>query len=147
MHKKERRNTMYNEYTIRYVSFDGTTIRENIRKIPTDEEDTYDTWNVISNLASVECPADSYIESIRLTSLLNEDEENPNTKEVRFRVWCQASYNTSLQVPKDLSGDKLIEYCEDHLGEAPLSTLHYLEDSDSIDREDECWAEYFDDED
>lgn len=59
---------------------------------------------------------------------------------VIFKVWCQASYDTIINVPEDFESwekSKQVEYIKDHLSDAPLGTLEYLPDSDDYDEEDD----------
>lgn len=58
------------------------------------------------------------------------------TRTLRVRVWCQASYDSEIQVPADLSLKEAFEYASEHLDEIPLTQLEYLPDSDSLDEND-----------
>ena len=56
---------------------------------------------------------------------------------LNIRVWCQAFYDTSIEIPnKNMSIEDAFEYAKDHINEAPITTLNYLEDSDELDDED-----------
>lgn len=58
------------------------------------------------------------------------------TKTLHVRVWCQASYDSEIQVPADLSLKEAFKYASEHLDEIPLTQLEYLPDSDSLDEND-----------
>lgn len=64
------------------------------------------------------------------------DSKNTPTKTMKLRVWCQAFYDTTLEVPANLNKEEAFEYAKEHLDEAPLTSLNYLEDSDNLDEED-----------
>lgn len=48
-----------------------------------------------------------------------------------------ATYNSSIDVPTNLSLEEAIQYAKAHLREAPLGGLEYVPDSDTLD-EDNC---------
>jgi hypothetical protein len=58
------------------------------------------------------------------------------TKKFHVRVWCQASYDSEIEIPANLTFKEACQYAEDHIDEIPLTTLEYLPDSDEIDHED-----------
>ena len=57
-------------------------------------------------------------------------------KTLHVRVWCQASYESEIQVPSDMTLDEAFAYAKDHIHEIPVTTLEYLPDSDELDDED-----------
>ena len=71
-----------------------------------------------------------------LKEILVDEQE---TVHVSFAVWCQAMYNSGLDVPKSLTRedreDDLIQYIKEHLNKAPLGSLEYVSDSDDLDTE------------
>ena len=58
------------------------------------------------------------------------------TKTLHIRVYCEASYNSKIQVPADLSIEEAFAYANEHLDEIPLTQLNYLPDSDNLDKND-----------
>lgn len=60
----------------------------------------------------------------------------PKTKTLRIRVWCQASYDSEIQVPAELSLEEAFAYASEHLDEIPVTQLDYLPDSDNLDEND-----------
>lgn len=62
--------------------------------------------------------------------------EERKTKKFHVRVYCQASYESEIEVPADFTYEQAIQYAEDHIDEIPLGDLEYLPDSDEIDEED-----------
>lgn len=58
------------------------------------------------------------------------------TKKLKLRVWCEAYYDTELEVPENMTLEQAYAYAEEHLDEVPLTNLEYLEDSDNLDPED-----------
>lgn len=62
--------------------------------------------------------------------------KKPNlTRRLNVTVQCLATYNSSIDVPSDLSFDKALEYAESHIDKIPLGTLDYVPDSDKLDVE------------
>ena len=56
-------------------------------------------------------------------------------KKLYLTIQCMAVYNSSLDVPDYMSLEEAIEYAKQHLDEAPLGTLEYVRDSDTLDEE------------
>lgn len=60
------------------------------------------------------------------------------TKTLNVTCSCMATYNSSIEVPADMSLEDAIEYAKKHIDEIDIDTpLEYVGDSDSID-EDNC---------
>ena len=60
------------------------------------------------------------------------------TKTLNVTCSCMATYNSSIEVPADMSLEDAIEYAKEHIDEIDIDTpLEYLGGSDSID-EDNC---------
>lgn len=60
------------------------------------------------------------------------------TKTLNVTCNCMATYNSSIEVPADMSLEDAIEYAKEHIDEIDIDTpLEYVGDSDSID-EDNC---------
>lgn len=60
------------------------------------------------------------------------------TKTLNVTCSCEATYNSSIEVPADMSLEDAIEYAKEHIDEIDIDTpLEYLGGSDSID-EDNC---------
>lgn len=60
------------------------------------------------------------------------------TKTLNVTCNCMATYNSSIEVPADMSLEDAIEYAKEHIDEIDIDTpLEYLGGSDSID-EDNC---------
>lgn len=57
-------------------------------------------------------------------------------QKLNIRVWCQAFYDTDIEVPDGLSIEEAFDYARNHLDEAPITQLTYLEDSDELDEVD-----------
>lgn len=66
--------------------------------------------------------------------LFEKDEE---TVEVPFKVLCKAVYNTTLNVPKEIINNRnrqvLLDYLRDHLGDANVDEIEWLQDLDDLD--------------
>lgn len=58
-------------------------------------------------------------------------------KKLNVTVQCMAVYNSSIEVPDDMTLEEAIEYANRHLDEIPLGELEYVSDSDELD-EDNC---------
>ena len=56
-------------------------------------------------------------------------------RKLNVTVQCLAVYNSSIEVPADMSEEEAIEYANEHLDEIPLETLEYVSDSDELDEE------------
>lgn len=57
------------------------------------------------------------------------------TKVLNLTINCSAVYNTSIEVPEEMSFEEAIEYAKQHLDDAPLTELEYVEGSDELDEE------------
>lgn len=56
-------------------------------------------------------------------------------KKLNVTVHCMAVYNSTIEVPEDMSLEDALNYAEAHLDEIPLGALEYVRDSDQLDRE------------
>lgn len=56
-------------------------------------------------------------------------------RKLNVTVQCLAVYNSSINVPKELSFEDAIKYAREHLDEVPLGTLEYVSGSDELDEE------------
>lgn len=56
-------------------------------------------------------------------------------KTLNLTINCSAVYNSSIEVPEDMSFEEALEYAKKHLDEAPLTELEYVEGSDELDEE------------
>ncbi len=56
-------------------------------------------------------------------------------KTLNVTVQCMAIYNSSIEVPDDMTFEEAIEYAKNHLNEIPLGELEYVDDSDELDEE------------
>lgn len=55
-------------------------------------------------------------------------------KRICLKVYCQASYTTSIEVPDDIgTEEEAVQYAKDHMDQLPLGPLEYIPDSDEID--------------
>lgn len=63
------------------------------------------------------------------------------TRRLNVTVLCQACYNSSIEVPEDLSFEEAIKYAKNHLDDIPLGRLDYVPDSDQLDEENCDFAE------
>lgn len=68
-------------------------------------------------------------------------------KTLNVTVQCMAVYNSSIEVPDDMSLEEAIEYAKNHLDEIPLEELEYVSDSDTLDEENCDFDDGEDDED
>ena len=66
-------------------------------------------------------------------------------KTLNVTIQCMAVYNSSIEVPEEMTLEEAIEYAKNHLNEIPLEELKYVNDSDILD-EDNCDFEEEDDE-
>lgn len=66
-------------------------------------------------------------------------------KTLNVTIQCMAVYNSSIEVPEEMTLEEAIEYAKNHLNEIPLEELEYVDDSDILD-EDNCDFEEEDDE-
>lgn len=67
-------------------------------------------------------------------------------KRLNVTIQCMAVYNSSIEVPEEMTLEEAIEYAKNHLNEIPLEELEYVDDSDILD-EDNCDFEEDDEED
>lgn len=67
-------------------------------------------------------------------------------KTLNVTIQCMAVYNSSIEVPEEMTLEEAIEYAKNHLNEIPLEELEYVNDSDVLD-EDNCDFEEDDEED
>ena len=58
-------------------------------------------------------------------------------KTLNVTIQCMAVYNSSIEVPEEMTLEEAIEYAKNHLNEIPLEELEYVDDSDILD-EDNC---------
>lgn len=56
-----------------------------------------------------------------------------NTQTLCVRVFCQAYYDSQIKVPAGLTPEQAIQYASDHRDQIPLTTMHYVPDSDDVD--------------
>ena len=56
-------------------------------------------------------------------------------KRLNVTVQCVAVYNSSIEVPEEMTFEEAIEYAKNHLDEIPLGELEYVSDSDTLDEE------------
>lgn len=56
-------------------------------------------------------------------------------KTLNVTVQCMAVYNSSIEVPDDMTLKEAIEYAKDHLDEIPCGELDYISNSDELDEE------------
>lgn len=57
-------------------------------------------------------------------------------KTLNVGVFCSAYYNSSIEVPDDMSLEDAIEYAKEKIKELPIvNGLDYVEGSDEIDEE------------
>lgn len=73
--------------------------------------------------------------------------KNESTRPFHARIYVDAFYEATVNVPAHLTRDEAIRFVEDHLPDIPLGQLQYVPDSDEIDREqiDDEHAFYFED--
>jgi hypothetical protein len=57
-------------------------------------------------------------------------------QKLNLRVWCEAYYDTEIEVPDGLSLEQAYRYAEDHLDGVEPTELHYLDGSDNLDHVD-----------
>lgn len=79
------------------------------------------------------------IEAVESGEMSFEDlfEKDEETVEVPFKVLCKAIYNTTLDVPKEIVNNRnrqvLLDYLRDHLGDANVDEIEWLQDLDDLD--------------
>lgn len=56
-------------------------------------------------------------------------------KKLNVAVQCMAVYNSSIDVPDDMTLEEAIEYAKKHLSKIPCGELEYISDSDVLDEE------------
>lgn len=57
-------------------------------------------------------------------------------KKLNVTIICQASFNSSIQVPDDYTLEEAKVYAKEHVREIPImSELEYISDSDILDEE------------
>lgn len=56
-------------------------------------------------------------------------------KKLNVTVQCMAVYNSSIEVPDNMTLEESIEYAKEHLAEIPCGELEYIADSDELDEE------------
>ena len=56
-------------------------------------------------------------------------------KRLNVTVQCMAVYNSSIEVPDDMTLEEAVEYAKEHLDEIPCGELEYISDSDELDEE------------
>lgn len=67
--------------------------------------------------------------------LIKRKVKGDNMKTLNVTVQCMAVYNSSIEVPDDMSLEEAIKYAKNHLDEIPLGELKYVPDSDALDEE------------
>lgn len=60
-------------------------------------------------------------------------------KTLNITAQCLAVYNSSIEVPFDMSLEEAVQYAKDHIDEIPIGELEYISDSDQIDEENCCF--------
>ncbi len=56
-------------------------------------------------------------------------------KHLKLSVLCSATYNSSIDVPADMSLKEAVIYAQEHSDDIPLTELTYLPDSDIVEEE------------
>lgn len=56
-------------------------------------------------------------------------------KTLNVTVQCTAIYNSSIEVPDNMSLDEAIAYAKENIARIPYSKLEYVPDSDILDEE------------
>lgn len=54
-------------------------------------------------------------------------------KKLNVTVQCMAIYNSTIEVPDDMTLEEAIEYAQENLDKIPLDELEYVPDSDQLD--------------
>ena len=54
-------------------------------------------------------------------------------KKLNVTVQCMTIYNSTIEVPDDMTLDEAIEYAQENLDKIPLGELEYGPDSDQLD--------------
>lgn len=60
-------------------------------------------------------------------------------KTLNITAQCLAVYNSSVEVPFDMSLEEAVQYAKDHIDEISIGELEYISDSDQIDEENCCF--------
>ena len=60
-------------------------------------------------------------------------------KTINITAQCLAVYNSSIEVPFDMSLEEAVQYAKDHIDEISIGELEYISDSDQIDEENCCF--------
>lgn len=60
-------------------------------------------------------------------------------KTLNITAQCLAVYNSSIEVPFDMSLEEAVQYAKDHIDEVSIRELEYISDSDQIDEENCCF--------
>ena len=53
-------------------------------------------------------------------------------KRLNVTVQCMAVYNSSIEVPDEMTLEEAIEYARENLDEIPLGEMEYVPDSDEL---------------
>lgn len=67
-----------------------------------------------------------------------------NTKKLELTMTCLCVYQSSIEVPAELSLEDAINYAKEHINEIPVGNIdgsNYISDSDRIDEENCNFAE------
>ena len=56
-------------------------------------------------------------------------------KKLNVTIQCMAVYNSSIEVPDNMTLEEAIEYAKKHINEIPLGELEYVSGSDELDEE------------
>lgn len=65
--------------------------------------------------------------------------DEAETKTLDVTVQCMAVYNSSIEVPADMTLAEAIEYAKEHIDQIPVGEMEYISDSDEIDAENCCF--------
>ena len=60
-------------------------------------------------------------------------------KTLNITAQCLAVYNSSIEVPFDMSLEEAVQYAKDHIDEISIGEFEYISDSDQIDEENCCF--------
>ena len=56
-------------------------------------------------------------------------------KKLNVSVACECIYNSSVEVPDDMTLEEAITYAKEHINEIPLGAMTYVPESDELDEE------------
>lgn len=56
-------------------------------------------------------------------------------KRLNVTATCMAVYNSSIEVPDEMTLEEAIEYAKAHINEIPIGEMEYISDSDELDEE------------